>query len=267
IDSISPDPESETATFIGSGTDTYGTIVGYNWTSSIDGQLSTSAYFSTSDISIGTHTIYFSVQDDEGAWSDTVSRTLEVVDNLMPVISITSPADGSSTPASSIAVSGLVNGTGSLPVVAVNNIVAETTILDFNGTFTATVPLAMGTNAIYANVTDAAGNTNTIYVNVTRTSPPSSSGGSGGGSGGTSNSGSNGISSPAFDEADDFSSWSSDSSWEINGQNYSGFYYDIHADAYGESLTIYENGTNGTRTLNTSLSQNSLVYRSVLFNV
>jgi S-layer protein (TIGR01567 family) len=98
---------------------------------------------------------------------------------------------------------------------------------------------------------------------------PGGGGGSGGGSGdnSSSGSGSDGISSPAFDEADDFSSWSSDSSWEINGQNYSGFYYNIHADAYGESLTIYENGTNGTRTLNTSLSQNSLVYRSVLFNV
>ncbi|NOQ48629.1 MAG: PGF-pre-PGF domain-containing protein, partial [Methanococcoides sp.] len=97
IDSISPDPESETATFIGSGTDTYGTIVGYNWTSSIDGQLSTSAYFSTSDISIGTHTIYFSVQDDEGAWSDTVSRTLEVVDNQTPEVHNGNGGGGSSS--------------------------------------------------------------------------------------------------------------------------------------------------------------------------
>ncbi|MCM1986886.1 NosD domain-containing protein [Methanococcoides seepicolus] len=109
-----------------------------------------------------------------------------VVDNLMPVISITSPADGSSTTASSIAVSGLVNGTGSLPVVTVNDIVAEPTILNFSGTFTAMVPLVMGTNTIYANVTDAAGNTNTTPVNVTRTSSGSNGGGGGGGSGATS---------------------------------------------------------------------------------
>ncbi|WP_135605445.1 NosD domain-containing protein [Methanococcoides sp. NM1] len=104
-----------------------------------------------------------------------------VVDNLLPVISITSPADGYSTTASSIAVSGLVNGTGSLPLVTVNDIAAETTILNFNGTFTTTVPLVMGANTIYANVTDAAGNTNTTSVNVTRTS----SGGNGGGGGGS----------------------------------------------------------------------------------
>ncbi|WP_167879286.1 S-layer protein domain-containing protein [Methanococcoides vulcani] len=114
-----------------------------------------------------------------------------VVDNLLPVISITSPADGYSTTASSIAVSGLVNGTGSLPLVTVNDIAAETTILDFNGTFTATVPLAMGTNTIYANVTDAAGNTNTTYVNVTRIS----SGGNGGGGGG----GGSGATGEAFE--------------------------------------------------------------------
>lgn len=68
--------ESEILTFQGSGTDSDGSIVGYNWTSSIDGQLSTSANFSTSDLSVGTHFISFSVQDDDGAWSDAVSTTL-----------------------------------------------------------------------------------------------------------------------------------------------------------------------------------------------
>lgn len=40
--------------------------------------LSTQASFSTSTLSIGTHTIYFKVQDDDGAWSEEVSATLEV---------------------------------------------------------------------------------------------------------------------------------------------------------------------------------------------
>ncbi|NYT20117.1 MAG: PGF-pre-PGF domain-containing protein [Methanosarcinales archaeon] len=106
-----------------------------------------------------------------------------VIDDIMPVISITSPADGSSTMGSSIEVTGLVNGTGSLPLVTVNDIAAETTILDFNGTFRATVPLVLGTNIIYANVTDAAGNTNTTFVTVTRTSPSSGGGGGSGGGG------------------------------------------------------------------------------------
>ncbi|WP_160174956.1 NosD domain-containing protein [Methanococcoides methylutens] len=90
-----------------------------------------------------------------------------IVDEFMPVISIVSPMDGSSTPSSSITVSGLVNGTGSTPLVTVNDIAAETTLIDFNGTFTATVPLVSGVNTIYANVTDVVGNTNTTSVTVT----------------------------------------------------------------------------------------------------
>ncbi|WP_440951805.1 NosD domain-containing protein [Methanococcoides sp. FTZ1] len=103
------------------------------------------------------------------------------IDDVLPLISIASPADGSSTKESSITVSGAVNGTGSAPVVTVNGVTATTTLVDFNGTFTATVPLVIGANTIYANVTDGAGNINTAFVSITRTS--SSTGGSGGGVG------------------------------------------------------------------------------------
>ncbi len=72
------------------------------------------------------------------------------------------------------------------------------------------------------------------------------------------------ISSPVFDEADNFSSWPPGSGWELNGLNFGGFFYDIHDDVHGESITIYKNGTSGQRTLNTS-PQNSLVYRSSVF--
>ena len=50
----------------------------YNWRSSKDGQLSTLASFSTSSLSVGTHTIYFKVQDNNGAWSSEVSDTLVI---------------------------------------------------------------------------------------------------------------------------------------------------------------------------------------------
>jgi len=80
IDDISPNPaeEGETVWFSGHGEDTDGTIIGYHWRSSIDGQLSTQASFSTSELSHGVHTIYFKVQDDSGAWSEEVSQTLEI---------------------------------------------------------------------------------------------------------------------------------------------------------------------------------------------
>jgi hypothetical protein len=74
IDSITPDPAeqgTDTVSFTGHGTDTDGTVAAYNWSSSIDGPLSTSAAFTkpASELSIGTHTIYFKVQDNGGAWS------------------------------------------------------------------------------------------------------------------------------------------------------------------------------------------------------
>jgi hypothetical protein len=82
IDSIIPNPanQGQTVTFTGHGTDpdTGDTITGYNWRSSIDGQLSTAASFSNSTLSAGTHAIYFKVQDNHGAWSTEVSQTLTI---------------------------------------------------------------------------------------------------------------------------------------------------------------------------------------------
>ena len=94
IDSITPNPavEGKTVTFNGSGTDSDGTITGYNWTSSLDGQLSSSVNFSTSGLSIGTNSINFSVQDDDGAWSDADSAivTINEIPNVAPIASIDS---------------------------------------------------------------------------------------------------------------------------------------------------------------------------------
>jgi hypothetical protein len=71
--------EGEMVGFEGSGRDSDGFVVGYRWRSSIDGLLSDSKDFSTSDLSVGTHTIYFEVQDNNGTWSTMAAQTLEVV--------------------------------------------------------------------------------------------------------------------------------------------------------------------------------------------
>lgn len=78
IISISPNPatEHESVFFEGTGFDSDGDLVGYNWSSSIDGWLSNSSNFSTSDLSVGNHTIFFSVLDDDDAWSDVTSTNL-----------------------------------------------------------------------------------------------------------------------------------------------------------------------------------------------
>lgn len=84
IDSISPNPATpgQTISFSGHGTDSDGTITGYNWRSNKDGTLSTSASFSKSNLSTGTHTIYFKVRDNYGTWvpiwSPEVSKTLTI---------------------------------------------------------------------------------------------------------------------------------------------------------------------------------------------
>jgi parallel beta-helix repeat protein len=80
LPSISPNPVyyEETVLFSGSGSDSDGFIEGFNWRSSIDGQLSSQSSFSMSSLSIGTHTIYFKVQDNDGAWSSEKSQTLTI---------------------------------------------------------------------------------------------------------------------------------------------------------------------------------------------
>ncbi len=83
ITSITPSPAEQgvdTVEFKGTGTDIDGTITAYEWSSSIDGILNNSNDFtkSASDLSIGTHTIYFRVKDNDGAWSSKVSKVLTI---------------------------------------------------------------------------------------------------------------------------------------------------------------------------------------------
>ena len=82
INSILPNPatQGQSVTFTGHGTDADadGYIVAYNWSSSIVGFLSSQASFSISTLSVGTHTIYFKVQDNNGTWSSEVSEILTI---------------------------------------------------------------------------------------------------------------------------------------------------------------------------------------------
>jgi hypothetical protein len=96
IDSISPSPArfSDEIFFNGTSSDSDGTIVAYLWKSTIDGELSTEEDFSTTGLSGGSHSIRFSVQDNDGGWSDYDSRTLVVYPNSLPiaVIDLISPS-------------------------------------------------------------------------------------------------------------------------------------------------------------------------------
>ncbi|UNQ73519.1 hypothetical protein [Infirmifilum sp. NZ] len=80
IDSVSPNPatEGDVVRFRGHGYDPDGQVVECEWRSSLDGFLSSACSFETSKLSAGTHTIYFRVKDDSGAWSNPVSVELTV---------------------------------------------------------------------------------------------------------------------------------------------------------------------------------------------
>jgi hypothetical protein len=91
IEYISPTVTEQGSTiyFKGSGLDNGGTITGYSWRSSLDGELSTSSYFSSATLSAGTHTIYFRVRDNEGEWSEDVEKTITILS--APTVYIASP--------------------------------------------------------------------------------------------------------------------------------------------------------------------------------
>jgi PKD repeat protein len=110
ITSITPNPANagQTVSFSGTGTDTDGTITAYDWQSSIDGALSTQASFTKNNLSIGTHTISFKVQDNLGAWSETVTRQV-VVNNSTPADII---IDNGSANCTYSGVWGISGGTG-----------------------------------------------------------------------------------------------------------------------------------------------------------
>jgi len=62
-------------------------VVAYRWRSSLDGDLSTKAGFQTSSLSPGVHTVYFKVQDNNGAWSEeAVWSNITVLAGGLPVI-------------------------------------------------------------------------------------------------------------------------------------------------------------------------------------
>lgn len=73
----------------GYGRDEDGSVEGYLWSSDLDGELSRSATFEIDSLSLGEHVVSFSVQDNNGAWSETVLATLKV----MPAVEIVPTVD------------------------------------------------------------------------------------------------------------------------------------------------------------------------------
>lgn len=75
--SPNPAPANFLVTFSGIGTDPNGTVVAYEWMSSLDGLIGQAAQISWVP-SAGFHTISFRVQDNEGNWSAAATQSLMV---------------------------------------------------------------------------------------------------------------------------------------------------------------------------------------------
>jgi hypothetical protein len=101
IDSVTPNPvtRGQAISFVGHGADADGSVVAFKWRSSLNGTLSTASSFSVSTLAVGTHTIYFSVKDDDGAWSSeavsavTVNVPIEEDPTYQQLVDVNQKAD------------------------------------------------------------------------------------------------------------------------------------------------------------------------------
>ena len=92
---ISPNPalEGTSIAFLGTGSDSDGTVIGYLWSSDIDGGLSEEKQFSTSSLAVGEHEISLRVQDNDFEWSVAAHATVTinpVIANERPTATILS---------------------------------------------------------------------------------------------------------------------------------------------------------------------------------
>lgn len=113
----------------------------------------------------GAHTLTASATNASGSASDAVAIT---VDTTPPVVTITSPPDGTLTAAATVTVTGTVVDAGLITSFTLNGVAAPLA----NGAFAAEVPLEMGGNPISAVATDAAGHSGSDATSVERGAPP-----------------------------------------------------------------------------------------------
>ena len=91
IDSLYPNSTrfDSDVTFNGTGIDSDGTIVAYEWNSSIDGFLSNERNFTITGFTPGFHTVSLRVLDNDGTWSDWSGVQMDIYPNSVPIANIT----------------------------------------------------------------------------------------------------------------------------------------------------------------------------------
>lgn len=113
----------------------------------------------------GPHTLTATATNASGSANASVNAT---VDTTPPVVTITSPANGTATITGMIVVTGTVADASPIASFTVNGQAVTLTA----GAFSTTVPLGIGANPITATAIDAAGHSGSASVSVTRSTAP-----------------------------------------------------------------------------------------------
>ena len=163
--------QGQAVTFTGTATDAEdGSLTGsLSWSSNLDGNLSSGGSFSTSSLSVGSHTVTASVTDSGSlSGSASVSITVNAPPNTAPSVSVTAPANGStSTQGNNVTFTGTANDTedGSL-----SSSISWSSSLDGNlgtGASVSSSSLSVGTHTITASVTDSGSLSGSDTISIT----------------------------------------------------------------------------------------------------
>ncbi|MEM1085023.1 MAG: Ig-like domain-containing protein, partial [Verrucomicrobiota bacterium] len=164
--------EGVSVTFTATATDFEdGSLAGsLAWTSSIDGGIGAGMTFDSSALSPGNHVITAAVTDsDGGPGSDAINLTV----NAKPVVSITSPTDGStSLLGTSVSFAATANDAEDGDVTASVSWASSLDGAIGSGASFSTTALTAGVHVLTATATDGAGLTGVASVTVTVTEPP-----------------------------------------------------------------------------------------------
>jgi PKD repeat protein len=159
--------------FAGTGTDPEdGPLSGASltWTSSIDGVIGAGTSFTTSSLSVGTHTITLTATDSKGATGTATRSVMVTPQNQAPTASITTPANNATNVVQGTSVSFVGAGSDPEDGTLAGGALVWTSNLDgqigTGGSFS-TSSLSVGQHTITLTVTDSKGATGTATRTVT----------------------------------------------------------------------------------------------------
>jgi RHS repeat-associated protein len=155
--------EPQDGAVVGSTVAVAGTVSGTSPTVTVNGQAATvsgGTWSTTLSLADGPHTLTATATNAAGSASDVISVT---VDTTGPAITIASPAAGSVTSQTPIAVSGNVSDASAVAFVQIDGATFPVSA----GAFTGTASLAEGANTITVTAEDALGNPGQASVAVT----------------------------------------------------------------------------------------------------